>query len=65
MIIFQLEYRLPLSIVRERQLEATVWSRDPLQENEFLGAVCLPLADIPLSGETTPEWHALGNIHRH
>ncbi|KAF4532853.1 hypothetical protein B566_EDAN001456 [Ephemera danica] len=42
-------------------LEATVWSRDPLQENEFLGGVCLGLEELKLNGETAPEWYSLSN----
>lgn len=64
LFVEQLEYRLPLTVVRQRQLEATVWSRDPLQENEFLGGMILSLGDLPLSGETAPQWYSLGNVPR-
>lgn len=54
---------MPLEVVQHRTLQATVWSHDPLQENEFLGGVSLSLESLDLSRETE-EWHSLGNVHR-
>lgn len=59
----QLEYRLPLDLVRTRTLQATVWSHDALQENEFLGGVTLDLESLPLNQETC-DWYPLANILR-
>ncbi|XP_054261584.1 phosphatidylinositol 4-phosphate 3-kinase C2 domain-containing subunit beta-like [Macrosteles quadrilineatus] len=58
-----LEYRMPLEIVQHRVLQATVWNHDPLQENEFLGGVSLPLESLDLGRETV-QWYGLGNVHR-
>jgi len=62
-IIFlhQLEYRMPLEVIRERTLEATIWNHDTLQENEFLGGISLPLRRLDLTNETI-EWFPLGNV---
>ncbi|KAK6626146.1 hypothetical protein RUM43_006451 [Polyplax serrata] len=58
-----LEYRLPLEVIRQRTLEATIWSHDTLQENEFLGGVLLSLHTFPLEKETC-EWYSLDNLIR-
>jgi len=58
-----LEYRMPLEIVERRVLQATVWNHDPLQENEFLGGVSLPLESLDLSQDSV-QWYNLGNVHR-
>lgn len=58
-----LEYRMPLELILQRNLKATVWNSDPLQENEFLGGVELPLAELDLTKEIT-EWYSLGNVTR-
>lgn len=63
MHFFQLEYRMPLDIVKERVLKATVWNHDPLQENEFLGGVELELNKFDLTQEIT-EWFPLTNLSR-
>ncbi|XP_071564109.1 phosphatidylinositol 4-phosphate 3-kinase C2 domain-containing subunit beta isoform X3 [Temnothorax nylanderi] len=56
-----LEYRMPLEVIRERTLEATIWNHDTLQENEFLGGISLPLGRLDLTNETI-EWFPLGNV---
>lgn len=54
---------MPLDVVKYKTLQATVWSHDSLQENEFLGGVVLKLHDIDLTLETT-SWYNLSNVHR-
>lgn len=54
---------MPLEIVKERILKATVWNHDPLQENEFLGGVELELNKFDLTQEMT-EWFPLVNLSR-
>lgn len=56
-----LEYRMPLEVIKERTLEATIWNHDTLQENEFLGGIRLPLGHFDLNNETI-EWFPLGSI---
>ncbi|EZA50776.1 Phosphatidylinositol-4-phosphate 3-kinase C2 domain-containing subunit alpha [Ooceraea biroi] len=56
-----LEYRMPLEVIRERTLEATIWNHDTLQENEFLGGISLPLGRLDLKNETI-EWFPLGSV---
>ncbi|XP_033209286.1 phosphatidylinositol 4-phosphate 3-kinase C2 domain-containing subunit beta isoform X2 [Belonocnema kinseyi] len=56
-----LEYRMPLHVIKERTLEATIWNHDTLQENEFLGGIRLPLCRLDLTKETI-EWYPLGGI---
>ena len=79
-IIFQLEYRMPLDVVRCRTLQATLWDCDRFQENMFLGAVTIPLEsyfpDNPknysndgqvigvTSGIKIENWYPLSNFHR-
>lgn len=60
---FQLEYRMPLDIIKTRILEASIWNNDPLQENEFLGGVALELSQFDLTQEIT-EWFSLTNLNR-
>lgn len=60
---FQLEYRMPLDIIQIRILQATVWSHDSLQENEFLGGVELNLGDFNLKEEII-KWFPLISIPR-
>jgi len=52
---------MPLEVIRERTLEATIWNHDTLQENEFLGGISLPLRRLDLTNETI-EWFPLGNV---
>lgn len=59
----QLEYRMPLDVVKYKILQATVWSHDSLQENEFLGGIVIELDNIDLTSETT-SWYNLSNVHR-
>lgn len=54
---------MPLDVVRYKILQATVWSHDSLQENEFLGGIIIELHNIDLSTETT-SWYNLANVHR-
>ncbi|XP_011630891.1 phosphatidylinositol 4-phosphate 3-kinase C2 domain-containing subunit beta isoform X2 [Pogonomyrmex barbatus] len=56
-----LEYRMPLEVIKERTLEATIWNHDTLQENEFLGGISLPLGCLDLTKEII-EWFPLGNV---
>ncbi|XP_026313861.1 phosphatidylinositol 4-phosphate 3-kinase C2 domain-containing subunit alpha isoform X2 [Hyposmocoma kahamanoa] len=58
-----LEYRLPIDVIRHRSLQATVWHYDSLQENQFLGGVMIPLANLPLREETVA-WYPLEYIPR-
>lgn len=54
---------MPLDVVKYKMLQATIWSHDSLQENEFLGGITILLHDIDLTSETT-SWYNLSNIHR-
>ncbi|XP_011297544.1 phosphatidylinositol 4-phosphate 3-kinase C2 domain-containing subunit beta isoform X2 [Fopius arisanus] len=56
-----LEYRMPLEVIQDRALEATIWNHDTLQENEFLGGIHLPLSHLDLTRETI-EWFPLGSL---
>ncbi|XP_045763916.1 phosphatidylinositol 4-phosphate 3-kinase C2 domain-containing subunit alpha isoform X1 [Maniola jurtina] len=58
-----LEYRLPLEVVKNRSLQATVWNYDSLQENQFLGGVVIPLNSLNLREETVA-WYPLEYIPR-
>lgn len=58
-----LEYRLPIEVVQNRSLQATVWHYDSLQENQFLGGVVIPLNSLPLRQETVA-WYPLEYIPR-
>lgn len=59
----QLEYRMPLDVIQNRILQATVWSHDSLQENEFLGGVELILGELCLKEEIL-KWFPLVSIPR-
>lgn len=54
---------MPMDVVKYKILQATVWSHDSLQENEFLGGIIIELQNIDLSTETT-SWYKLANVHR-
>lgn len=54
---------MPLDVVKYKILQATVWSHDSLQENEFLGGIIIELHDIDITSETT-SWYNLSNVHR-
>ncbi|CAB3258183.1 unnamed protein product [Arctia plantaginis] len=58
-----LEYRLPLDVIKNRCLQATVWNYDSLQENQFLGGVVIPLSSLRLREETVA-WYPLEYIPR-
>ncbi|XP_013196087.2 phosphatidylinositol 4-phosphate 3-kinase C2 domain-containing subunit alpha isoform X1 [Amyelois transitella] len=58
-----LEYRLPIEVIQNRSLQATVWHYDSLQENQFLGGVVIPLHSLPLREETLA-WYPLEYIPR-
>lgn len=62
-VLFQLEYRMPWDFIRSRVLQATVWSHDSLQENEFLGGVELNLSDLDLREEVS-QWYSLSYLPR-
>lgn len=54
---------MPIELIQYRELQATIWNHDTLQENEFLGGVTLPLQQFDLFIETT-NWYTLGNVYR-
>ncbi|KAG8182177.1 hypothetical protein JTE90_017128 [Oedothorax gibbosus] len=56
-----LVYNLPLDVVRHKGLHVSVWDYDRVQENEFLGAVLIPLTH-DLSKETI-QWYPLGQFN--
>ncbi|GFY57943.1 phosphatidylinositol 4-phosphate 3-kinase C2 domain-containing subunit alpha [Trichonephila inaurata madagascariensis] len=56
-----LVYNLPLEVVRHKALHVSVWDYDRVQENEFLGAVLIPLT-YDLSKEIT-QWYSLGQFN--
>lgn len=58
-----LEYRMPIHAIRLKTLQITVWGHDTLQENEFLGGVQLPLANLDLKEEIV-QWYRLGYLPR-
>lgn len=41
-----IEYRLPILVIREKTLKATVWVCNQFFENSLLGAVTIPLHKI-------------------
>ena len=71
---------MPLDVVRCRTLQATLWDCDRFQENMFLGAVTIQLADYfpesrrsyesdgtvtgVSSGKRVEKWFSLKNFHR-
>ena len=48
--------------LQERMLQVSVWNYNSLEENEFLGAVFIPLSKLDLSTETK-EWYKLQALH--
>lgn len=54
---------MTLERIQNRDLQATVWNHDPLQENEFLGGITIKLSEFDLTKEFT-NWYALTNVHR-
>ncbi|KAF0298151.1 Phosphatidylinositol 4-phosphate 3-kinase C2 domain-containing subunit alpha [Amphibalanus amphitrite] len=56
-------YRMPLADVEDKTLQASLWHQDHLQENVFLGAVVVRLADFDLTQETQ-QWYNLTNFSR-
>lgn len=54
---------MPMQIIRFKTLQVTVWGHDPLQENEFLGGVQVPLNGLDLKDEIV-EWHQLNYLPR-
>lgn len=52
---------MPWDFIRVRVLQATVWSHDSLQENEFMGGVVLPLSELDLREEVS-QWYSLDYI---
>ena len=78
--IFQLEYRMPIDVVKCRTLQATLWDCGTVWENMFLGAVTIPLetffsdsdthhgVDKQVIGVTSSmkveSWYPLTNFHR-
>lgn len=54
---------MPFEFIRGRVLQATVWSHDSLQENEFLGGVELNLSELDLREEVS-QWYSLSYIPR-
>ncbi|ODM93836.1 Phosphatidylinositol 4-phosphate 3-kinase C2 domain-containing subunit alpha [Orchesella cincta] len=57
-----IEYRLPLEIIRQKTLQVSVWHYDPLQENNFLGGVAVPLTTLTADKEVLGTY-PLGNIN--
>lgn len=58
----KIEYRLPLHILQQKTLQVSVWHYDPLQENNFLGGVAIPLTTLTANKEVVGTY-ALGNIN--
>jgi phosphatidylinositol-4-phosphate 3-kinase len=54
---------MPMQIIRLKTLQVTVWANDPLQENEFLGGVQIPLTGLDLKEEIVG-WYRLGPLPR-
>lgn len=54
---------MPWEYIKSRVLQATVWSHDSLQENEFLGGVELDLNTFDLREEIS-QWYSLSYIPR-
>lgn len=52
---------MPWEFIKVRVLQATVWSHDSLQENEFLGGVELNLSAFDLREEVS-QWFPLAYI---
>ncbi len=49
--------------VKERTLQVTVWNYNTFEENEFLGAMHLRIAELDLTKETTG-WFPLQTLHK-
>ncbi|XP_037934157.1 phosphatidylinositol 4-phosphate 3-kinase C2 domain-containing subunit beta [Teleopsis dalmanni] len=58
-----LEYRMPLTYIKNRILHVTVWSHDTLQENELLGGFQIDLSKYDLNKELI-DWFRLGPMPR-
>ncbi|XP_077994374.1 phosphatidylinositol 4-phosphate 3-kinase C2 domain-containing subunit beta-like [Glandiceps talaboti] len=56
-------YNVPLNDVMKRTLQITVWNCDYLKENDFMGAVYIPMETINLSQETE-KWYKLEAFQR-
>ncbi|UYV78900.1 PIK3C2A [Cordylochernes scorpioides] len=56
-----LVYDIPLSEAQTKVLHASVWNYDRLQENEFLGAIHIPLSEMNLVTEVV-QWYPLGDM---
>lgn len=56
-----MQYKMSLEEVKNRTLQVTVWNHDVLKENQFMGALYIPLHNLDLSRENC-EWHCLGNL---
>lgn len=54
---------MPLDVVRCRDLQATIWDCDRFQENLFLGAVTIRMADLKANQEKV-DWYNLTNFQR-
>lgn len=54
-------YKMSLKEVKNRTLQVTVWNHDVLKENQFMGALYIPLHNLDLTRENC-EWHCLGNL---
>ena len=54
-VIIVIRFQLPVA-------QVSVWSYDRVQENQFLGAVNLPLESLNLSEEHVA-WYRLGQLH--
>lgn len=54
---------MPIESIQHRVLQVTVWSHDSLQENEFLGGVELPFAQLDLTREMM-SWFPLRYLSR-
>lgn len=52
-----------MEFIQCKTLQATIWSHDSLQENEFLGGVELELATVDLKEELV-SWFPLGYLSR-
>lgn len=59
--LFQLQYEVPRQEIVYRLLQVSVWDRDMLKENNFLGTVYIKLRDLDLDKENVG-WHRLGRI---
>ncbi|BFZ03919.1 hypothetical protein BsWGS_06958 [Bradybaena similaris] len=59
--LLQLQYEVPRQEIVYRLLQVSVWDRDMLKENNFLGAVYIKLRDLDLDKENVG-WHRLGRI---